>query len=329
MQASSVYFGGGTPSLWKPHCLARVLECLERKLGFAEGIEVSLEANPNAAEAGRLSAFRAAGVNRLSLGVQSFDDDMLRLLGRTHNAREARQAAIEAREAGFENLSLDLLYALPGQSLQQACADARAAAALEPEHVSFYALTLEEEALSQAVPMARQSPKLPSEALSVAMREEMAQAAWEVGLRRYELSNYALPGRASGHNLSYWKGDDYMGLGAGAVGAFIRGGEGRRWFNHRRWEDYSRALAVGALPEAEREVLSKQALYIERAMLGLRLVEGVELEGLCTTFGKRLEEAEALARRWEAEGWAVYASGRLHLTERGMDIHSALCLQLL
>jgi len=329
MQAGSVYFGGGTPSLWKPRCVAKVLEGLERQLGFAKDVEISLEANPGAADVARLAEFRAAGTNRLSLGVQSFDDAMLRLLGRRHNAKQARQAAVAARKAGFENLSVDLLYALPGQSLQQACADAREAVALGIEHLSLYALTLEEEALSQAVPMSRQASKLPAEALSLAMRAQMAHIAQEAGLHRYELSNYALSGKASSHNLSYWKGGDYMGLGAGAVGAFIRGGEGQRWFNHRRWGAYAQALAGEALPEEERELLSREALYVERAMLGLRLVEGVELQALCTEFGKNVDTLKALAQAWEEGGFATYACGRLSLTERGMDMHSALCLQLL
>jgi len=329
MQASSVYFGGGTPSLWKPKCLAKVLEALEKKLGFAEGVEITLEANPNAAGAARLAEFRLAGANRLSLGVQSFDDTLLLRLGRTHNAREAKQAAKEARQAGFENLSLDLLYALPGQSLKQACADAQQALALAPEHLSLYALTLEEEALSQAVPMARQAPRLPSEALSTAMRAQMAHMALEAGLGRYEVSNYALCGRASRHNLSYWRGVDYVGLGAGAVGAFMREGGGLRWFNHRSWEGYAKALAEGALPEKEKELLSPEALFIERAMLGLRLTEGVALEALCAEFGKNLEAMKELARTWEEGGWATYEEGRLRLSERGMEVHSALCLQLL
>lgn len=329
MQASSVYWGGGTPSLWEPRCLAKVLGHLERKLGFAEGVEVTLEANPHAAQAARFAEFRAAGVNRLSLGVQSFDDGMLHLLGRTHNAKEAQAAAMAARKAGFENLSVDLMYALPGQNLKQACADVKAALALGVEHLSLYALTLEEEVLSQAVPMARQSLKLPGEALSLSMRAHMAQLALEAGLKRYELSNYALCGKASSHNLSCWKGGDYMGLGAGAVGAFIRDNEGQRWFNHRRWEAYAQALAEGKLPEEEREVLPRQALFVERAMLGLRLAEGVELRALCAEFGKNVKEMEALARAWEKGGWATYALGRLCLSERGMDLHSALCLQLL
>jgi len=329
MQASSVYFGGGTPSLWEAGCLARVLEHLERKLGFADNIEITLEANPNAAQAVPLAAFRLAGVNRLSLGIQSLDEAMLHRLGRTHNAKEALEAVERARRVGFENLSVDLLYALPGQSLEQACADARAVVALGPEHLSLYALTLEEEVLSQAIPMAGQLPYLPSEELSLEMRSQMARMALEAGLERYEVSNYARPGRACAHNLNYWKGGDYLGLGAGAVGAFIRPEGGQRWFNHRLWEDYARALAAGGLPEGEREHLSKRALFIERAMLGLRLTEGVEPEVLCATFGKSFEEVRGRISAWEAGGWATYAAGRLCLSERGMDIHSALCEQLL
>ena len=329
MRASSVYFGGGTPSLWKPSCVARVLEALQKKLGFEEDIEITLEANPQAAQAAKLREFRAAGANRLSLGIQSLDDGMLRLLGRKHSAKEAKEAALTAREAGFENLSLDFIYAMPGQTLQQARADALEAVALQPSHLSLYALTLDAEALSQPVPMAKQRPQLPSEALSIAMRADMARTAQEAGLCRYELSNYALAGKASVHNLSYWKGGDYMGLGAGAVGAFMRGGEGQRWFNHRLWEDYAAALASGALPEAEREFLSPQTLRVERALLGLRLVEGVSPEVLHAASGKPAQEVEALVRSWEAEGLAVYASGRWRLSEKGMDLHSALCLQLL
>jgi len=329
MQAGSVYFGGGTPSLWKPQCVAKVLEGLEQQLGFAPEVEISLEANPNAAGQAQLVALHAAGVNRLSLGVQSFDDALLHRLGRTHSAKEAKQAANAARKAGFENLSVDLLYAVPGQSLGQACADAQAAVALGVEHLSLYALTLEEEALSQPVPMAKEADSLPSEDLSVAMRAHMAQVALEAGLGRYEVSNHALAGRACQHNLSCWRGGDYMGLGAGAVGAFIRQGEGLRWFNHRRWEEYAKALEEGKLPQAHEESLPPQALFIERAMLGLRLAEGVQLEALCTAFGKALRPMEALAQAWEADGFATYAAGRLRLSERGMDMHSALCLQLL
>ncbi len=325
--ARSVFFGGGTPSLWEPAFFARILEAIDRRLGLSEGAEVSLEANPEDGAADRFAAIRAAGVTRISLGVQSFDDATLKALGRRHRGEEASRAVGAALEAGFASVSVDLIYGARGQTIEGAASDARRTASLGVPHVSAYALTLDE--LAVEVPMARLARsgrlRLPDAddqaAMGGAVREELASG----GLPRYEISNHAREGNRARHNLGYWLAEPYLGLGVGAAGALATG----RYTNARPTGPYFESLERGELPPGERDPLDRDARRSERIFLGLRLVEGLDLAAFAAAFGG----ADAAALRERARplaelGLASLSRDRLALTERGLDLHGELCARL-
>ena len=210
-EVSSVFFGGGTPSLFPAESIDRILSATAECLPLAAAAEVTLEANPGALELGDLGAFRDAGVNRVSLGVQSFDPDALAALGRVHGAGEARAAAAAVPAAGLPRFNLDLMYGLPCQTPAEAMADLHAAVSLAPEHISHYQLTLEPNTLFHARP-----PQLPDEDAMAAMQERTAAALASAGYRRYEVSAWSLPGGECRHNVNYWRFGDYVVGGSGA-----------------------------------------------------------------------------------------------------------------
>ena len=212
-RVETVFFGGGTPSLFSAGAIARVLEGARVRLPFAPGAEVTLEANPGTVEHGRFAEYRGAGVTRLSIGVQSFDARALKVLGRIHSSGEAERAAEEAHAAGLANFNLDLMYALPEQTREEALADVRRAMALYPAHLSHYQLTLEPNTLFHAHP-----PTLPDEETAWAMQQDCQAALAAGGYGQYEISAYAQTGRQCRHNLNYWRFGDYLGIGAGAHG---------------------------------------------------------------------------------------------------------------
>ena len=209
----SVFLGGGTPSLFSPRSIGELLAAARRELRLAADVEVTLEANPGAIERGAFRDYRAAGVTRVSLGAQSFDQATLSALGRIHSPAETRRAAEELHAAGLENFNLDLMYALPGQDVSAALRDLRQALALSPGHLSHYQLTLEPGTVFAARP-----PPLPDEDAAAAMLEACAALLGEAGFAQYEVSAYALAGRQCRHNLNYWTFGDYLGVGAGAHG---------------------------------------------------------------------------------------------------------------
>jgi len=263
----SVFFGGGTPSLFSPAAIGRFLQQADRLLPFAADAEITLEANPGTVEAGRFSGYRAAGVNRLSMGIQSLDDAKLAALGRIHGRAEALAAVQAAHRAGFDNFNLDLMYALPGQSLAQAEADLRELLSLQPPHVSWYQLTLEPNTLFH-----RHPPTLPDEeSIGEIMDMGLAVLA-EHGYRQYEVSAHAQPGRQSRHNLNYWEFGDYLAVGAGAH-AKLSLGDGRivRRSRARHPQAY---MEAGAERYSER-LLTSQDLVIEFMLNALRLIHGV------------------------------------------------------
>lgn len=333
-EVHSVYVGGGTPSLWHPRQVGRLLEGLGRKLAVAAGAEVTLEANPGASDAERFAGFRAAGVNRLSIGVQSFEAQTLAALGRSHDGPTAERAIRSAREAGFENLSLDFIYGVQGQTLEQVERDARRAASFEPSHLSAYALTLEAEALAQEVPLARQLSRgevtLPPEEEVLAMARLVREVYGAAGLGRYEISNYSRPGFHSRHNALYWTGGEYLALGAGATGCLGAGpGLSVRYSNLRSAEQYLAAVEGGRLPEASREELGPRELFAERVAMGLRLATGVDLEGACREHGQPFEPRRQEVERLVARGLARASEGRVTLTDAGAELHSAVSARLI
>ncbi|HEY3446628.1 MAG TPA: radical SAM family heme chaperone HemW [Myxococcales bacterium] len=329
----SLYLGGGTPSLWSPEAAGRAVGAVRSAVPFADDPEVTLEANPGAAEAARFAAFRAAGFNRISIGIQSFDDRVLSRLGRAHTGDEAVAAVKAARDAGFGNLALDLLYGGASQDLALARADAARAVSLSPEHLSCYALTLEH--LAVDVPMAKEVRAGRLEVPDDDLQWEFGRAIGEVlcgaGYRRYEISNWARPGREARHNALYWNGGEYLGLGCGACGFLLndpadpsRGG--RRWGNHREPGRYLADVEAGKRPEAWSEDLDAPTLLRERVSMGLRQVAGVDLGQACAELGESAAPLVEAARKLEKQGLAVLEGERVRLTERGLDFHTEAVL---
>ncbi|MCB1790971.1 MAG: radical SAM family heme chaperone HemW [Gammaproteobacteria bacterium] len=268
--ALSLFIGGGTPSLFDGRAIAALIDGIDDRLGFVADAEITLEANPGTVEAHRFVDYRAAGVNRLSIGVQSLDDARLGVLGRIHSAAEARTAATLARRAGFDNLNLDLMYALPGQDVAAALADLAGVIALDPTHLSWYQLTLEPNTWFSHRP----PPGLPDDdGIADIMDAGQARLA-AAGYVQYEVSAYARDGRRCRHNLNYWGFGDYLGLGAGAHGKLTGGpGDVVRTTRPRRPEAYLDAVAAGALPR--RHMVAPDTLPLEFMLNALRLSDGV------------------------------------------------------
>ncbi|RYE85930.1 MAG: radical SAM family heme chaperone HemW, partial [Oxalobacteraceae bacterium] len=217
----SVFFGGGTPSLFPPEQIDRFLQAASSRLRFTPNLEITLETNPGTAEHGRFDRYRAAGVNRISFGIQSFDDGCLKRLGRIHDSNDAERAVKLAQDAGYDNFNLDLMYALPGQDLAMAERDLQRAFALQPTHVSHYQLTLE----PNTVFFARPPQGLPDDDDAWDMQEHCQALLADAGYAQYEVSAYARPGYQCAHNLNYWRFGDYLGVGAGAHGKLTLGAD--------------------------------------------------------------------------------------------------------
>ncbi len=309
----SIFLGGGTPTTLPASTLERLSMTLRGAFQVEPGAEITCEANPDTVDAAYLRALRAAGVTRLSIGVQSFDPSVLRALERQHPA-EAAKAAFEAgRGAGFDDINLDLIYGADGESLESWEATLAEAAGLGPDHLSCYALTVE-----PATPLGRKVaaglvPPPDPDAQS-RMYEVACRRLREAGYEHYEISNWALPGRRSRHNLGYWHGRPYLGLGAGAHSHR----RSRRWWNVRPPAQYIDAVLGGTRPVGGEEILSDDEQSLERLLLGLRVREGVPAEWVET---RRAEP-------FVAEGLLRTERGRLALTDRGMFVANEVVLAL-
>lgn len=328
----SLYFGGGTPSLWEPRCVARTIEAVDRLFGLAEGCEITLEANPGAAEASRFAELHQAGVNRLSIGVQSFHSKTLEGLGRLHSGGEAQEALHKARSAGFENVSLDLIFGGPGQDPAMARADVERAIALRPEHLSCYGLTLEglAEEVRLLKDVKRGKVSVPGDDVQEEMGLLVREALEASGYRRYEISNFAKVGYESRHNTLYWLGREYVAAGCGAHGFRRTGTGGLRYGNPRKPEAWLRRVEAGDAPEVERDEITLEELFEERLYLGLRLVDGIDLQDAAAeTIGSippsTLQAADALA----AQGLLIREGTRVRCTERGFDLNTEVAVRLL
>jgi oxygen-independent coproporphyrinogen-3 oxidase len=322
--AATVFFGGGTPSLLAPGEVERVLGAVRAVFPPAPGAEVTLEANPGTVDRAGLAGFRAAGVNRLSLGVQAFQDRLLRVAGRDHTAAQARRAVADARAAGFANLSLDLIFALPGQTLDEWEATLAEAVALAPEHLSAYGLTYEE---GTPFHRDRRAGRLrPVDEEAEANMFEMAGARLAgAGYERYEISNFARPGFRSAHNQIYWRCEDYLGLGAGAHSCL----GGRRTFNRRLPQEYIAAVWREGTAQAGGEDLTPRQRLGEAMVLGLRLREGVDLEALAARFAPwGLAPDAAALERLDGAGLLERDGPRLRLTERGVRLANEVFVAL-
>ena len=309
----SIFFGGGTPSLFSPELIARLLEGVRERLPLADGAEITLETNPGTVEHGRFDGYLAAGVNRISFGVQSFDDDKLRRLGRIHSAAEAEVAVKSAQDAGYANINLDLMYALPKQELDGALNDVERAIALAPTHISHYQLTLEPNTVFAANP-----PPLPDDDHAWTMQEACETRLAAAGYGQYEISAYALPGRRCVHNLNYWQFGDYLGIGAGAHGKLSDVHTGqiyRRWKN-RSPRGYMEAIGTPARVGGD-SVVSVAELPFEYMLNALRLIDGVPLTDFTERCGLPLEHiATALAHARQRD-WLCDDPQRLQTTALG------------
>jgi putative oxygen-independent coproporphyrinogen III oxidase len=312
----SIFFGGGTPSLMPPETAAALIERAARHWPFADDIEITLEANPNSVEAARFAALRAAGVNRLSLGVQALDEAALRFLGRRHDLAEALAAIATARRH-FPRFSFDLIYARPQQDLAAWMAELERAVALAGDHLSLYQLTVEP-GTAFATAAARGEWRLPDDDLAGALYEATGERLAQAGFAAYEISNYAPPGGACRHNLTYWRYGDYLGIGPGAHGRITRGGvkhATRRWRLPERWLEWVERLGHG-LEEALPLTAADQAR--EALMMGLRLAEGID--------GARFRDATGTALATALDRNAVarlVEGGFLVADERGLRATAA------
>jgi oxygen-independent coproporphyrinogen-3 oxidase len=318
---ASIFFGGGTPSLMPPAAVAAVIEGIHARFPSAGPIEITLEANPTDAEASHFTALAAAGINRLSLGVQSLDDEALKFLGRNHSAAEARRA-IAVATAAFDRLSIDLIYARPDQSVADWTAELTTAVDLGFEHVSPYQLTIEPTtAFGRAAARGDWTP--PDEDLSAALYETTQGVLESSGFEAYEVSNHARGVAArSAHNIHVWRGGDYLGLGPGAHGRLTLDGVRNATVAHRRIGDYVTGVAAVS-PWADREVLDAEGAAEERILLGLRTVEGVESSAF-ETLGLSAKVAELIA-----DGFLTGHQGRIIATAKGRPVLDGVLKALL
>ena len=331
---TSIFFGGGTPSLMPPATVAAVIERAGQRFDFDPAIEITLEANPTSAEAGVFAGFAAAGVNRLSLGVQALDDASLAFLGRQHSAAEALAAVDLARRA-VPRISFDLIYARPGQTPEGWAAELARALQEGSEHLSLYQLTLEENTVFHA--RARRGElALPPEGLQAALYEATQETLGRLGLPAYEISNHARPGAESRHNLVYWRYGDYLGIGPGAHGRLTvaKGtqGEGKLALSqHRAPEVWLERVEREGHATRTRQALAPEERLREVLLMGLRLAEGVPLERIATASGRALAawiSAERLAAAIEA-GYLELDAARLVATPAGRQRLDALLRHLL
>ncbi|HET8697731.1 MAG TPA: radical SAM family heme chaperone HemW [Gammaproteobacteria bacterium] len=312
----SVFIGGGTPSLFPGPAIGRLLEGIRARVTLAAAVEVTLEANPGAVEAGRFAQFRDAGVNRLSIGVQSFRDERLRALGRVHGGAEARRAVRLAKQAGFDSVNLDLMYGLPDDDAAGSIADLAAAVELEPEHVSWYQLTLEPNTAFE-----RRPPALPDEDFVLDVERAGRELLTGAGFTRYEISAYARPGRECAHNSSYWRFGDYLGIGAGAHGKVTLPEQRaiERRAKTRNPRTYLVLAGTAAAVSVERIDTAAQA-RLEFLMNALRLVRGVSADCFEERAGQPFAALDAGVAAAVRRGWLVDEPRMLRPTALGLAL---------
>ena len=317
-ELQTIFFGGGTPSLFAPESIAALLEAArERWPRLRPRIEITLEANPGTVDAAKLRGFAAAGVNRISFGVQSFQPCLLVRLGRIHGREEAVAALTDAGTAGFDDVNLDLMFAVPGQTLPEWESDLATAVALSPTHISAYNLTYED-----GTPFAawRRSGALApvAEEAEVAMFTRTQAVLAAHGYAQYEISNYARPGRACAHNLNYWRAGAYLGLGAGAHSFARRPDPGRRWSNEKSPERYIERIRAQGQARVTDETLSPEQARGEFVFLGLRCRSGFHGAEFTERFGLDFARAFPHAETFVRDGFLEHAAGWWRLSERGV-----------
>lgn len=316
--AKTIFFGGGTPTFLSSDQLIRILDAVRDVHPPIEGCEITSEANPGTVDAAKFKAMVDAGFNRISLGAQSFLDEDLIRLDRIHKASEIERAVGAAREAGFTNLNLDLMFALPSQSRIGWTRNLEKALSLKPEHLSLYCLTIEPNTAFYKKNL-RGELDLPEDDIQREMYDECLKRVGDIGLHQYEISNFARPGLECRHNLCYWRNEDYAGYGPGAVGCITVDGVTRRYTNLKHPDRYCDAVESNSQLPFESETVTDAIRQVERVMLGLRLNEGIPIElinGKATT---------GLVKK----GWVEVADDRFRLTSEGRHFCSEVALELI
>lgn len=312
-QLSSIFFGGGTPSLFSASSIASILEAVKEQLNCTKTLEITLEANPGTAEADKFEGFYQAGVNRLSIGVQSFNDEHLLSLGRVHNAKQAHQAIEMAQSAGFKRINLDLMFGLPQQTSQQALADVKSALAYKTGHLSYYQLSLEKNTLFHKHP-----PNLPNEEQ---LWEIQTQCQQEIGqtLSQYEISAYAADKQHAQHNINYWNFGDYIGIGAGAHGKLTdkQGTISRRWKQKQPQQFIQTAGTADCL--GGQQTLEKAALPFEFMLNALRLKKGFTEQRYQQQTGLKLSSLQPLLDELTQKGLLENSGQYIHCTTLGWN----------
>lgn len=323
-RATTLYFGGGTPSRLRVDELGRIVEAVRKEYDVVGGAEITVEVNPDDASRAYFEGLAKIGVNRVSVGVQSVDDEVLRILGRQHTAAQGLRAIAQAREAGIANVSGDVMYGIPGQREAAVRSTCRALVSVGCTHVSAYHLIVEE-GTRLGRQYAQGSFREVDEAVSIAHYTAVCKELSRAGFSHYEVSSYSLAGFESRHNSLYWRGGHYVGVGPGA---HSYDGQ-RRWWDSRNLREYVSRLAAGELPR-EVETLDEIARFEEWLLTGLRLAEGVDMEQGARLFGSaRMAGVAHRAESWAARGTVTLEGGRLRVREEGFMVLDAVVLDLM
>lgn len=320
-RVSSLFFGGGTPSVLEPGHMTEIMEALAEVFSFEPDSEMSIEANPGTVNLEKLKTYEKIGLNRISFGLQSAHNEELKALGRIHTWEEFLESYDLARQAGFDNINVDLMSGIPDQTLSSWQKTLSRVLELAPEHVSAYSLIVEE-----GTPFAQRKLNLPEEEEERRMYEMTAEMLGSQGYRQYEISNYALPKRECAHNMGYWMRDDYLGLGLGAASLF----DNQRWNNTDSMEEYLEKSERPEEIQVCREKLSVREQMEETMFLGLRMTEGIERERFQEEFGISVEEVYGEAvRRLEGLGLLQADRGRIYLTRKGISLSNQVFVEFL
>ncbi|MCI8730470.1 MAG: oxygen-independent coproporphyrinogen III oxidase [Lachnospiraceae bacterium] len=320
-RVSSLFFGGGTPSVLEPGHMEEIMEALAEVFSFEPDSEMSIEANPGTVNLEKLKTYEKIGLNRISFGLQSAHNEELKALGRIHTWEEFLESYDLARQAGFDNINVDLMSGIPDQTLASWQKTLSRVLELAPEHVSAYSLIVEE-----GTPFAQRKLNLPEEEEERRMYEMTAEMLGSQGYRQYEISNYALPQRECAHNMGYWMRDDYLGLGLGAASLF----DSQRWNNTDSMEEYLEKSERPEEIQVCREKLSVREQMEETMFLGLRMTEGIDRERFQEEFGISVEEVYGDAlRRLEGLGLLQADRGRIYLTRKGISLSNQVFVEFL
>ena len=326
----SVFFGGGTPSILPVGAISLLLHALKESFTVLPDAEITIEANPGTLTEEKLKEYKAAGINRLSMGLQSANDALLENVGRIHRYREFVQNYECARAAGFDNISADIMYGLPGQTVKDHMDTIEALYRLGLDHISAYSLIVEE-GTPLYTDIIGGAESLPAEDDAYLMHKKGMEFLERLGYHRYEISNYAKPGRESRHNVNYWENGEYLGLGLNSQSAMRIEGQWLRFANTASLPDYLSHSARGVRPLAEPpEIIPEKEEMFETVMLGLRMTKGVDEENFRKRFGKSMEEAygDALLSLRE-KGWLLRENGFIRLTEEGLDFQNEALMSFL